>query len=113
SADAERLIHATLIRAAERSNARFRQIQQQINQWAEDKIKGAELELDAVKRELRAARRHAELAESLQQREEAERRVAELERRQRRQRQAIFELEDEIESQRAKLIADLKQRVAQ
>lgn len=110
--DATRLAEATLVRAIENSNTRFRAVQEQINRWAEDKIQGAEVELDSIKRELRAARRQAEMAETNQLRQEAEERVSNIERHQRRKRQAIFDLEDEVEGQRSKLISDLKQRVA-
>ncbi|MDQ7025909.1 MAG: SNF2-related protein [Anaerolineae bacterium] len=111
--DAALIAAATIARAAESSNERFRQVQQQINQWADDRIEGAEVELDTIKRTLRASRRDAEQAETLQQRQAAEELVAQIERRQRRQRRAIFELEDEIEEQRVRLIADLRRRVSQ
>lgn len=112
AADAERLAQSTITRSAESSNDRFRQMQEQINQWADDKLRGAEFDLDKVKRELRAARRDAELAETMQARTEAEELVSQLERKQRRQRQAIFDLEDEVETQRSKLIGQLKKRVS-
>ena len=111
--DADTLARATMSRAADNSNARLKQMQVQINQWADDKIKGAELELDQIKKSLRAARRSAEQAETMQLRQEAEERVAQLERKQRRQRRAIFDLEDEVEVQRKNLIAELVQRASQ
>lgn len=70
--DADTLARATMSRAADNSNARLKQMQVQINQWADDKIKGAELELDQIKKSLRAARRSAEQAETMQLRQEAE-----------------------------------------
>jgi ERCC4-related helicase len=108
-ADAERLHSATLARATESANARFNQAQDQINQWAEDKIAGAELELDRLRREIRDARRQADLAETVQLRQEAQGRLADLERRRRRKRQEIFDLEDEIEEKRQALIDQLRQ----
>ncbi|RMF00585.1 MAG: ATP-dependent helicase [Alphaproteobacteria bacterium] len=111
--DAHILARATISRAADNSNGRFKQIQVQINQWADDKITGAEHELDQIKKSLRAARRSAEQAETMQLRQEAEERVAQLERKQRHQRRAIFDLEDEIEIQRKNLIAELAQRASQ
>jgi hypothetical protein len=113
AADAARVAAATLSKAAESGNARFRQLQTQVNQWADDRLRGAEVDLDSLKRELRAARRAAELAETLQAQKDAEELVSQLERRQRRQRQAIFELEDEVESERRKLIHGLQQRITQ
>ncbi|MFN8728315.1 MAG: SNF2-related protein [Planctomyces sp.] len=108
-ADAERLHSATLARATEGSNKRFKQAQDQSNPWAEDKIAGAELDLDRLRREIREARRQADLAETVQLRQEAQDRLAELERRRRRQRQEIFDLEDEIEKKRQGLISQLRQ----
>ncbi len=112
-ADCDRLVQATLARATENFNSRFRQLQQQINQWADDKIKAAEMELDSIKKQLRAMRRSAELAETTQIRAEAEEAVAQLERKQRQQRKAIFELEDDLEDQRKKLIGEIRARVEQ
>jgi superfamily II DNA or RNA helicase len=111
--DAEQIARATLARATESSNERFRLVQVQINQWADDRIKGAEVELDTIKKSLRAARRAAEQTETLQQRQEAEELVSQLERKQRRQRHAIFDLEDQVEQQRLQLITDLRRRVSQ
>ncbi|MFN5661624.1 MAG: hypothetical protein ACK48N_06000, partial [Planctomyces sp.] len=51
----------------------------------------------------------ADLAETVQLRQEAQDRLAELERRRRRQRQEIFDLEDEIEKKRQGLISQLRQ----
>lgn len=113
AADAERIASATLNRATESSNKRFKEIQTQINQWADDKMTAAELELSRIKRELRSARRDASLAETVLAKQELESQVATLERQQRRQRQQIFDLEDEVEQQRTDLIAKLSQRIAQ
>lgn len=110
AADAQRLVEATLARAAEGSDGRFRQAQQQVNQWAEDKIAGAEAELERLRNEIRDARRQADIAQTVQQREEAQRRLAELEQERRRKRQGIFVLEDEIEERRNQLIGQLRQQ---
>lgn len=112
-ADADRIAQATITKATEAGNERFQQAQTQINQWADDKIKAAEIELDSIKRDLRAARRQAEVAETVADRHEAEKRVAALETQQRQKRRAIFDLEDEIEQKRKELIDQLKQRVQQ
>lgn len=109
-ADANRLSESTITKASENSNTRFKQITSQINQWADDKISAAEIELDSTKRELKSARRQAELSETISLRQDAEEAVAKLERQQRRMRRSIFDLEDEIEIQRKKLIGDLKDR---
>ena len=58
-------MRSTLAVAAEAGDARFKQVQSQVNQWADDKIAAAEMELDSIRRELKAARRQAELAENV------------------------------------------------
>ncbi len=111
--DAKTLVAATLTKATENSNQRMQLLQQEINQWADDRIYGAETELEQIKRNLKAARREAERAETMQLRKEAEERVVQLERTQRRKRMAIFELEDEIEVKRRQLIKALHNQAAQ
>jgi superfamily II DNA or RNA helicase len=113
AADADRLVTSTLTRAAERTSDRFRQLRAQIERWAEDKLAAAELELDRLKRAIRDARRETELAETAQQGLDAERRLADFERSRRRQRQAIADLEDELEAKRRELIGRLQEQMAQ
>ncbi|MGP1347473.1 MAG: SNF2-related protein [Phycisphaerales bacterium] len=112
-ADAEAVAHATLSRASDASNARFRQMQAQINAWAEDKIAAAEGELERTRQQLKAARRAADMAETMQARSDASERIAALERQQRRQRKAIFEVEDEVEAKRKEYLASLRARISQ
>jgi len=112
-ADADRLAEATLARAAEHGNERFKQVQTQVNQWADDKIAAAEMELDTIKRELRAVRREADLAETVQAQQAAQERVSQLERKRRRARSQIDDIEDQVERERQKLIGQLRDRCQQ
>ena len=111
--DAQTLVDATMAKATENSNQRMQLLQQEINQWADDRIYGAETELEQIKRNLKSARREAERSETMKLRKEAEELVVQLERTQRRKRSAIFELEDEIEVKRKQLITALHNQVAQ
>jgi ERCC4-related helicase len=111
--DSHRLQESTIARAGESGNERFKHAQDQVNQWADDKIAAAEIALDTLRREIRAARRASDIAETVQLREEAERAVAELERKRRRLRRDIFDLEDEIEIKRKELIQGMRDRMAQ
>lgn len=113
AADADRLAAATLARASENGNARFKQAQAQVNQWADDKVSAAEMELDTIKRELRAARREADLAENVRAQQDAQERVALLEKKRRRARNRIDEVEDQVEDERQKLIRQLRDRCQQ
>src|SRR5690606_34851730 len=81
--DATQLANATLAKAAEAGDQRFRRLQAQINQWAEDKIVSAENELDLIKRDIKQARKDADLAQNLQERHDAEQRIQQLEQKQR------------------------------
>lgn len=113
TADADRLAAATRARAAENGNTRFKQVQEQVNQWADDKITAAEMELDTIKRELRAARREADLAENVQAQQDAQERVSQLEKKRRRARSRIDDVEDQVEAERQKLIRQLRDRCEQ
>jgi superfamily II DNA or RNA helicase len=112
-ADAQRLADATLTRAGEAGNARFRQVRMQVDQWADDKILGAEQELDALRREIRAARRQADLAETVAAQQEATERIAKLEADRRRARRNIDDVEEKVEQERQVLLKQLQARCQQ
>jgi superfamily II DNA or RNA helicase len=109
-ADAERLMRATLVVAAEAGDARFKQVQSQVNQWADDKIAAAEIELESVRRELKAARRQAELAENVAAQQQAMEVVSQLEGKRRRARRNIDDVEDSVEKERQQLVQQLQAR---
>ena len=113
TADAERLARASLARASEAGDQRFRKVQTQVNQWADDKITSAEMELDAIRRDLRAARRQADLAETVAAQQQAMEQVTKLEAKRRRARSNIDEVEDTVEQERLKLLRQLQARCQQ
>ncbi len=113
AADADRLAQATLARASEAGNGRFKQVQTQVNQWADDKIAAAEMELDTLRRELRAARRQADLAETLQAQQAALEQINKLETQRRRARRNIDDVEDKVEQERLALLRQLQGRCQQ
>ncbi|MCS7466458.1 DEAD/DEAH box helicase [Stieleria sp. ICT_E10.1] len=113
NADANRLKNATIARASENGNTRFRQAQEQVNQWADDKITAAELQLDTLRRELRAARRQADLAENIQAQETALEEIRQLEAKRRKARRNIDDVEEAVEQERQKLLAQLRSRCQQ
>jgi len=112
-ADADRLSQATLSRASQAGNGRFKQVQTQVNQWADDKIAAAELELETLRRELRAARREADLAETVQAQQAAVERINQLETQRRRARRNIDDVEDKVEQERLALLRQLQARSQQ
>lgn len=109
-ADAKRLMQATLTRASEAGDERFKQVQKQVDAWADDKIHAAEEVLTTIRRELRAARRRAEVAETVAAQEEAQHAIAQLEAKRRRARRDIDDVEDEVEAERHNLLAQLRAR---
>lgn len=109
-ADAERLAQATLTKASEAGDERFKQVQKQVDAWADDKIHAAEQVLETIRRELRAARRRAEVAETVAAQEDAQAAIAQLEAKRRRARRQIDDTEDEVEAERLKLLAQLRAR---
>ena len=81
--------------------------------WAEDMVAGAEKEMADTKAQIRAANRESRLAATIEAQHEAQQKVRDLERKQRQQRQRIFDVEDDIRDKRDKLIAALERRLNQ
>lgn len=110
AADADRLADATLSRASEAGDGRFRAVQLQVNQWADDKIAAAEAEISSIRRETRAARRRAELAETISAQQEAQEQISQLEAERRRAFRMLDDVEATVEAQRRSLLEQLKAR---
>jgi len=113
TADAEQLAGATLQRAAENSNERFKQVQVQINQWADDKVSAAQMDIETIRRDLRAARRQADLAENISEQEDIQQRILQLQKSRRRAQRRIDDIEDEVDAERGELIKQLRNRCQQ
>ncbi len=112
-AESDRHIAAVVHREAETNNQHFREAQEKLERWAEDMVTAAEVDLRRTKEQIKAARRQARQATTLGEQKEIQHRIKRLEAQQRRQRQEIFAREDEIESKREELIAQLEARLAQ
>ena len=113
AADAERLAAATLNRAMEAGNSRLRQVRQQIDQWADDKIMAAERELGALRNQLRAARRQGDLAETIQAQQATLEQIRKLEAQRSAARRKIDDVEDQVEQERQALLRQLQARCQQ
>ena len=113
AADADRHVAATLARASEASQQLFHEERDRLDRWAEDVESGAQKALDDVKAQIRAVTREARLAATVEAELALQKRRRDLEQQQRRQRQRIFEVEDEIREQRDSLIDQLEQRMRQ
>ena len=111
--DRERHVQAALSHALEQSNRFFHEERERLERWADDMVLGAEKELSDTKAQLRALGRQARLATTTDEQHALQLRVRELEKLQRRQRQRIFDVEDEIKDKRDALIDDLEARLVQ
>jgi len=111
--EARRHAEATLSASLERNNAFFREERDKLEKWADDALAGAERALSDTKEQIKALTRQARTAPTTEAQHEIQQRIAELEKKKRRQRQQIFDVEDEILGRRDTLIGDLEKRLAQ
>lgn len=110
---ATRQVEAALSRALEENNSYFARERDKLEAWAEDRIHSAEKELQDTKERIKDAKRRARTALTPEEQKLAQEEIKALEKRQRQQRQQIFQVEDDIEAQRDKLIDALERRMHQ
>jgi hypothetical protein len=110
-ANSMRREQAAIAEALEANQRLFNEERDKLERWADDKLMAAEEALRNTKARIAQLKRDARKAATLQEQENLQRELAELERKQRRQRQEIFEVEDEIIAKRDELIASLQQRM--
>jgi predicted nucleic acid-binding Zn-ribbon protein len=110
--DANRHAQATISRSAEKNNKFFQEERERLDRWAEDMILASEKELSDTKAQIKALTRQARMATTMEEQKEIQKRVAELEKAKRRQRSRIFDVEDEIEAKRDRLITHLEKRIS-
>jgi len=104
---------ATVTAVMERNNGFYREECDRLFRWADDLTLSAEKELKDTKNQLREANRQLRLATSQQERLGTELKIRDLSRKQREQRQHIYDVEDEIAIKRDALIDQLRKRLAQ
>ena len=112
-AGARQIEKATLNQSLEANGKHFAQAREKLEQWAEDKIYAAERELKDIKEQIKALRREARNASTLEDEHEVQQRLQQTERKQRKQRQEIFNVEDEIADRRDAMIDALQKRMQQ
>ncbi|MFH1887933.1 MAG: SNF2-related protein [Pseudomonadota bacterium] len=111
--EAERHARATIARSLEANNLHFIEAREQLEKWAEDMVLAVEKELSDTKQQVKALNRQARLSENLQEQHKVQEKIRGLEKKKRRQRQRIFDVEDEIVEKRDFLIEALEKRMAQ
>lgn len=97
----------------EGNNRLFAEERERLEKWAEDLVIAAEKDLADTKAQIKAVRRQARVATTLDEQNDLQQKLASLERKQRKQRQQIFEVEDQIAEKRDALIAGLQRRMSQ
>ena len=111
--ESRRYADATISRSLEQNNVHFKEARDKLDRWADDMVLSAEKALRDTKEQIKALRREARQAVTLDEEHEIQEKIRKLERRQRQQRQDIFKAEDEILEKRDQLIDSLEHRMAQ
>ncbi len=113
TAESKRHVEATVSRSLELNSKHFNEARDKLEKWADDMVVSAEKALADTKEQIKALRRQARQAVTLEEQRQIQERIQKLERQQRRQRQEIFRVEDEIMEKRDQLIDQLERRLAQ
>jgi superfamily II DNA or RNA helicase len=106
-------VKATISRSLEQNSVHFGQAREKLEKWADDMVLSAEKALSDTKEQIKAVRRQARLAVTLEEQHALQQQLQRLEKQQRRQRQDIFKAEDEIMEKRDSLIESLERRLSQ
>jgi hypothetical protein len=112
-ANSQRRIEAEVATILDSNQKLFMDERDKLEKWAEDKLLAAEDALQDTKARIAQRKRDARKAMSLDEQAEIQNELRELEQKQRKQRQDIFAVEDQITEQRDALIAALQARLAQ
>jgi hypothetical protein len=113
AAEAAQHVKATISRSLEENNRHFQEAREKLEKWADDMVLAAEKELKDTKDRIKALTRQARLATTTEQQHALQKQIQEFEKQKRRQRQRIFEVEDEIMAKRDALIEKLERRMRQ
>jgi predicted nucleic acid-binding Zn-ribbon protein len=111
--EAGRHAEATITYSLDGNNALFNEERERLEKWADDMVVAAEKDLSDTKAQIKAVRRQSRLATTLDEQNDLQQKLRDLEKKQRKQRQQIFEIEDEIAEKRDTLIDGLQRRMTQ
>lgn len=111
SALAKRQLDATLSRVLEENHSYFQRERDKLEAWADDQIASSEAQLEDTRAKIKDYKRRSRTAETLREQKAAQEALKTLERQQRRDRQAIFDVQDEIEEKRDALIDALEHQM--
>jgi superfamily II DNA or RNA helicase len=99
--------------AMERNQTYFDAESEKLDRWAEDLKDNLESEIKDLERDIRDAKKQARLVVELKEKIEAQKRIKDLEHRRNEKRKSLFIAQDEIESKKDALIADVEARLEQ
>jgi superfamily II DNA/RNA helicase len=111
NANSDRHIAAAIADILDVNQRLFNEERDKLEKWAEDKLMAAEEALKNTKARIAQLKRDARKAATLQEQSGIQQDISTLEKQQRRQRQEIFAVEDEIIDKRDELIESLQQRL--
>ena len=109
----QRRIEANLAQFIEDNQRLFNAEREKLERWADDKLLASEEALKDTKSKISQVKRDARKAPTLEEQSQLQQQLRDLERQQRRQRQKIFDVEDEIIEKRDELIDALQERLTQ
>ena len=112
-AESRRHVEATISLSLEQNSKYFREAREKLQKWAEDMLLSAEKALKDTKEQIKALQRDSRQAVTLDEQHVIQQKLNALEKQQRRQRQEIFKVEDEIIIKRDELIGKLEKRLTQ
>jgi len=104
---------ATVSRSLEQNNSHFNQSREKLEKWADDMVFSAEKALIEIKEQIKSLRRQIRQVATIEEQHSFQQQMQKLENQQRRQRQEIFKIEDEIVAKRDVLIDSLERRLIQ
>ncbi len=111
AANSQQHISSAIARILDANQQLFVRERDKLEKWAEDKLFAAEDALRNTKARLAQLKRDARRADTLQEQSDIQKEISNLERQQRRQRQEIFAVEDEIIEKRDEMIDSLQNRL--
>ncbi|WP_415713002.1 SNF2-related protein [Maridesulfovibrio sp.] len=109
--DAKQHINATISRSAEDNIKYFHEERDRLERWADDLILASERELEDTKNQLNGLKRQSRRATTMEEQRDLQKKIKKLEKVQRKQRQRIFDVEDEIGAKRDMLIDNIEKRI--
>jgi superfamily II DNA or RNA helicase len=109
----ERHAQAATSRSLEENNKHFQEAREKLEKWADDMVLAVEKELKDTKQQIKLLNRQSRMAAIMEEQRQLQEKIQSLEKKKRRQRQRIFDVEDEIAQKRDALIAALERRMVQ